>query len=55
MKIQRSLEEIHGKGGLAGTNMDIFKNESPVTTITFHDFIENVLTKYRNDGDSNDS
>src|SRR6266487_2104972 len=49
VKIQRSLEEIHGKGGLAGTNMDIFKKESPVTTITFHDFIENVLTKYRND------
>jgi len=49
VKIQRSLEEIHGKGGLASTNMDIFKKESPVATITFHDFIENVLTKYRND------
>jgi inosine-uridine nucleoside N-ribohydrolase len=48
-KIKRRLEDIHGKGGLAGISMDSLKKELSMTKTTFYDFIEDIIQNYRND------
>jgi inosine-uridine nucleoside N-ribohydrolase len=48
-KIKRRIEDIHGKGGLAGISMDSLRKQLPMTKITFYDFIEGIIQNHRND------